>query len=137
MATKRRAPAKKDILESGTIKRAEEIVNNDENIPPIVKDSLKALKSEIENLRTVNKGHDSKVTQSLNKPADKGHHPAVTGLSIGGAKEVLDYIFGMGVAGDAATLGFLALPAIDGGITAMIATAAAFLAKGSGEKKKK
>ena len=104
MATKRRAPAKKDILESGTIKRAEEIVNNDENIPPIVNDSLKALKSEIENLRTVNKAHDSKVTQSLNKPADKGHHPAVTGLSIGGAKEVLDYIYGMGFAIDAATL---------------------------------
>ena len=137
MATKGKMPAKRDILESGIIKRADEIVSHDGNIPPIVKDSLKALKSEIENLRTVNKAHDSKVTQSLNKPADKGHHPAVTGLSIGGAKEVLDYIFGMGFAGDAATLGFLALPAIDGGITAMIATAAAFLARGSGEKKKK
>ena len=137
MATKRRAPAKRDILESGVIKKAEEIVSRDENIPPIVKDSLKALKSEIVNLRIIARTHGSRVVQSTNKPVNEGSHPAVTGLSIGGAKEVLDYIFGMGFAGDAATLGFLALPAIDGGITAMIATAAAFLAKGSGEKKKK
>ena len=137
MATKRRPPAKRDILESSTVKRAEEIVSHDENIPPIVKDSLRVLKNEIENLRSVNKAHGGQIPSGSNKPADKGHHPAVTGLSIGGAKEVLDYIFGMGFAGDAATLGFLALPAIDGGITAMIATAAAFLAKGSGEKKKK
>ena len=137
MATKRRAPAKRDILESSTVKRAEEIVSHDENIPPIVKDSLKALKNEIENLRSVNKAHGSRTPQNLNKPVDKGHHPAVTGLSIGGAKEVLDYIFGMGFAGDTATLGFLELPAINGGITAIIATVAAFLAKGSGKKKKK
>ena len=41
MATKRRPPAKRDILESSTVKRAEEIVSHDENIPPIVKDSLR------------------------------------------------------------------------------------------------
>ena len=60
-----------------------------------------------------------------------GHHPAITGLSIGGAKEVLDYVFGIGFKGDTDTIGFLALPFIDGGITALIATIAAFLAKGS------
>ena len=43
----------------------------------------------------------------------------------------------MGFAGDTVTLGFLDLPAINGGITAIIATVAAFLAKGSGEKNKK
>ena len=137
MAIKRNTPPKRDILESGIIKRADEIVSNSKNISPIVKNSLTALKSEIEKLRAINKAHSSRTPHNLNKPADKGHHPAVTGLSIGGAKEVLDYIFGMGFAGQYATLGFLALPAIDGGITAIIATAAAFLAKGSGEKKKK
>ena len=137
MAIKRNTPPKRDILESGIIKRADEIVSNSKNISPIVKNSLTALKSEIEKLRAINKAHTSRTSHNLNKPDDKGHHPAVTGLSIGGAKEVLDYIFGMGFAGQYTTLGFLALPAIDGGITAMIATAAAFLAKGSGEKKKK
>ena len=137
MATKKRLPVKRDILESGVIKKAEEIVSRDENIPPIVKDSLKALKSEIVNLRIIARTHGSRAVQSPNKPADEGYHPAVTGLSIGGAKEVLDYIFGMGFAGDTATLGFLELPAINGGITAIIATVAAFLAKGSGKKKKK
>ena len=137
MAIKRNTPPKRDILESGTVKRAEEIINYDENVPPIVKDSLKALKSEIVNLRIIARTHGSRVVQSTNKPVNEGSHPAVTGLSIGGAKEVLDYIFGMGFAGDTATLGFLDLPAINGGITAIIATVAAFLAKGSGKKKKK
>ena len=130
MTTKRKVPAKRDILESSSVKRAEEIVSQDENIPPIIKDSLIVLKSEIEKIRVVNKAHENRTSSGSKKLADKGHHPAVTGLSIGGAKEVLDYIFGGGFAGDVATLGVLALPAIYGGITAMIATAAAFLAKG-------
>jgi len=137
MNTSRGSLAKKDILESGTVKRAEEIISYDENIPPIVKDSIKVLKNEIESLRTINRTHGSGTLQHSNKPVNEGLHPAVTGLSIGGAKEVLDYIFGMGFAGDTVTLGFLDLPAINGGITAIIATVAAFLAKGSGEKNKK
>ena len=131
MATKRKSPPKRDILESSTIKRAEDIVSRDENIPPIVKDSLRVLKSEIENLRVANKNKENNRTSGSLKTKETGHHPAVTGLSIGGAKEVLDYIFAMGFEGDSATLGFLALPFIDGGITAMVATAAAFLARGS------
>ena len=46
MNTSRGSLAKKDILESGTVKRAEEIISYDENIPPIVKDSIKVLKNE-------------------------------------------------------------------------------------------
>lgn len=137
MNTSRGSLAKKDILESGTVKRAEEIISYDENIPPIVRDSIKVLKNEIESLRIINRTHGSGSLQRSHKPVNEGSHPAVTGLSIGGAKEVLDYIFGMGFAGDTATLGFLALPAINGGITAIIATVAAFLAKGSGGKNKK
>ena len=48
MAIKRNTPPKRDILESGIIKRADEIVSNSKNISPIVKNSLTALKSEIE-----------------------------------------------------------------------------------------
>ena len=36
MTTKRKVPAKRDILESRSVKRAEEIVSQDENIPPII-----------------------------------------------------------------------------------------------------
>jgi len=58
----------------------------------------------------------------------------VTGLSIGGAKEVLDYILAIAVEGDKIGQGLLELPFIDGGITAIIATAAAWLAKGNKKK---
>ena len=138
MATKRRSPAQKDILESSTITRADEVLRNSaaggENIPPIIGDAIRVLKQEISTLRFQSAGKGALIPSKGVKPDSPPTHPAVTGLSIGGAKEVLDYILDIGAAGDKVAQGFLELPFIDGGITAIIATCAAFFAKGSRSK---
>ena len=138
MATKRRAPAQKDILESSTITRADEVLRNSaaggENIPPIIADAIRVLKQEISTLRFQSAGKGALIPSKGVKPATPPTHPAVTGLSIGGAKEVIDYILAVAVEGDRIGQGLLELPFIDGGITAIIATVAAWLATG---KKKK
>ena len=138
MATKRRSPAQKDILESSTITRADEVLRNSaaggENIPPIIADAIRVLKQEISTLRFQSAGNGALIPSKGVKPATPPTHPAVTGLSIGGAKEVIDYILAVAVEGDRIGQGLLELPFIDGGITAIIATVAAWLATG---KKKK
>ena len=138
MATKRRSPAQKDILESSTITRADEVLRNSaaggENIPPIIGDAIRVLKQEISTLRFQSAGKGALIPSKGVKPTTPPTHPAVTGLSIGGAKEVIDYILAVAVEGDRIGQGLLELPFIDGGITAIIATVAAWLATG---KKKK
>ena len=138
MATKRRSPAQKDILESSTITRADEVLRNSaaggENIPPIIGDAIRVLKQEIATLRFQSAGKGALIPSKGVKPDSPPTHPAVTGLSIGGAKEVIDYILAGAVEGDRIGQGLLELPFIDGGITAIIATVAAWLATG---KKKK
>ena len=96
MATKRRSPAQKDILESSTITRADEVLRNSaaggENIPPIIADAIRVLKQEISTLRFQSAGKGGLIPSKGVKPDSPPTHPAVTGLSIGGAKEVIDYI---------------------------------------------
>ena len=138
MATKKRSVTKKDILESSTVTRADEVLRNSaaggENMPPIIADAIRVLKQEISTLRFQSAGKGALIPSKGVKPVAPPTHPAVTGLSIGGAKEVIDYILAVAVEGDRIGQGLLELPFIDGGITAIIATVAAWLATG---KKKK
>ena len=124
-----------DVLESRTVEAANELIDGEHahEVPLVVKTAYEAVKKEIRRLQRM-KSEMPALPGSIAKkktPESNGAHPAVTGLSIGGAKEVIDYVFGIGFGSDTATMGFLALPFIDGGITALIATIAAFLAKGS------
>ena len=138
MATKRKSVAQRDVLESATITRAEAVLKDSaaggESIPPIIGDAIRVLKQEIATLRFQGASKGGQTPSKSVKPVSSGTHPAVTGLSIGGAKEVLDYILAVAVEGDRIGQGLLELPFIDGGITAIIATVAAWLATG---KKKK
>ena len=138
MATKRRSVAQRDVLESPTITRAEAVLKDSaaggESIPPIISDAIRILKQEIATLRFQGASKGGQIPSKAVKPVSSGTHPAVTGLSIGGAKEVLDYILAIAVEGDRIGQGFLELPFIDGGITAIIATTAAWLAKGNKKK---
>ncbi len=138
MATKRKSPAQKDILKSSTVTRADEVLRNSstggEGIPPIIADAIRVLKQEISTLRFQSAAKGGRIPSKAVKPAATPTHPAVTGLSIGGAKEVLDYILAIAVEGDRIGQGLLELPFIDGGITAIIATAAAWLATGNKKK---
>ena len=134
MATKRRSVAQRDVLESPTITRAEAVLKDSDTISPIISDAIRILKQEIATLRFQGTTKGGQTPSKSVKPVSSGTHPAVTGLSIGGAKEVLDYILAIAVEGDRIGQGFLELPFIDGGITAIIATAAAWLAKGNKKK---
>jgi hypothetical protein len=134
MATKRRSVAQRDVLESPTITRAEAVLKDSDTISPIISDAIRVLKQEITTLRFQGTTKGGQTPSKSVKPVSSGTHPAVTGLSIGGAKEVLDYILAIAVEGDKIGQGLLELPFIDGGITAIIATVAAWLAKGNKKK---
>ena len=134
MATKRRSVAQRDVLESPTITRAEAVLKDSDTISPIISDAIRVLKQEITTLRFQGTTKGGQTPSKSVKPVSSGTHPAVTGLSIGGAKEVLNYILAIAVEGDKIGQGLLELPFIDGGITAIIATAAAWLAKGNKKK---
>ena len=134
MATKRRSVAQRDVLESPTITRAEAVLKDSDTISPIISDAIRVLKQEITTLRFQGTMKGGQTPSKSVKPVSSGTHPAVTGLSIGGAKEVLDYILAIAVEGDKIGQGLLELPFIDGGITAIIATTAAWLAKGNKKK---
>ena len=108
-------------------------------VPMVVNDAWKELRREILDLRREVSRDEEKIkygttTHNKKQSGGEGHHPAVTGLTIGGGKEVVDYFLDIGAHGDKIAQGFLDLPFIDGGITAIIATCAAFFAKGSRKK---
>ena len=132
---------KVDVLTSRHMRLAEDYLEGDDGrgIPMVVKDSWKELRIEILGLRRELSRDEEKIkygtdTKKKTQSGGDGHHPAVTGLTIGGAKEVVDYIMDIGFHGDKIAQGFLDLPFIDGGITAIIATCAAFFAQGSRKK---
>ena len=132
---------KVDVLTSRHMRLAEDYLEGDDGrgIPMVVKDSWKELRIEILGLRRELSRDEEKIkygtdTKKKTQSGGDGHHPAVTGLTIGGAKEVIDYIMDIGFHGDKIAQGFLDLPFIDGGITAIIATCAAFFAQGSRKK---
>ena len=135
MATKKiKRHREVNVLESRRVESADDWIEGEHGheVPLVVRTAYEDVKREVRRLqrhKTETPALPSRATQPATKT--NGTHPAVTGLSIGGAKEVIDYIFGIGFKGDTATLGFLGLPFIDGGITALIATIAAFLAKGN------
>ncbi len=124
-----------DILESKKIESANAYIagKDGHQVPLVVRSAYEDVKREVWRLHHLKTGMPALPGSIAKKEASKsnGAHPAVTGLSIGGMNEVIEYVFGVGFEGDTATMGFLAVPFIDGGITALIATIAAFLAKGS------
>ena len=130
-----------DILESRHIRITEDYFDGEDGrkVPMVVKDAWKELRREILDLRREVSRDEEKIkygttTKKKTDSGGEGHHPAVTGLTIGGAKEVVDYLLDIGAHGDKIAQGFLDLPFIDGGITAIIATCAAFFARGSRKK---
>ena len=132
---------KPDVLNSRHIRITEDYFDGEDGrkVPMVVKDAWKELRREILDLRREVSRDEEKIkygttTHNKKQSGGEGHHPAVTGLTIGGAKEVVDYLLDIGAHGDKIAQGFLDLPFIDGGITAIIATCAAFFAKGSRKK---
>ena len=128
------APKKlKDVLHSSNVVRATELLRNDQDIHKAVKDGFFELKHEIV---------DSRLARQIakNKPDERknnGTHPAVTGLSVGGAKEVVDYFLALASTGDPYAQDLLAMSFVDGGLTALIATIAAWVTKPNKKGRKK
>ena len=121
-----------DILKSSKIVRAEQVMQSGD-VPPVVRDAHNELKSEVVKLRI-----SREIAAAKPKAADESStHPAVTGLSVGGAKEVIDWFLVLATEGDPYGTQLREMQFIDGGITAIIATVAAWITgKPKGKKKK-
>jgi hypothetical protein len=123
----------KDVLHSSNVVRATELLRNDQDIHKAVKDGFFELKHEIV---------DSRLARQIakNKPDERknnGTHPAAVGLSVGGAKEVVDYFLALASTGDPYAQDLLAMSFVDGGLTALIATIAAWATKPNKKGRKK
>ena len=118
-----------DVLDSRIVMQAEELLDSRteaHTVPRVMREGFLALRTELVRQRREKEMGHLDAKPAAKKKESKGTHPAITGLSIGGAKEVLDYIFLMGFEHDRKVLGLLELPFIDGAITALIATTAAW-----------
>ena len=120
-----------DILKSSKIVRAEQVMQSGD-VPPVVRDAPNELKSEVVKLRM-----SREIAAAKPKAADESStHPAVTGLSVGGAKEVIDWFLALATEGAPYGTQLREMQIIDGGITAIIATVAAWITGPKGKKKK-
>ena len=120
-----------DVLSSSKVVRAEQLLGSGD-VPPVVRDAHLELKSEIVKLRM-----NREIAAAKPKADDSSTHPAVTGLSVGGAKEIIDYF--LLIATESAPIGrdLLGMSFVDGGITAIIATVAAWVTTKPKKHKKK
>ena len=115
----------KDVLRSSNVVRAQELLSTDQDIHKAVKDGFFELQHEIVGMRMARQ-------IAKNKPDERkanGPHPAAVGLSVGGAKEVVDYFLALASTGDPYAQDLLAMSFVDGGLTALIATIAAWATK--------
>ena len=123
---------KLNILESRVIEKADDFLDGEEGYktPSSISFAYRELKKEVRRLQRIS---DDRPATPIKKerPTDTGQHPAITGLSVGGAKELIDWVLAIATQGDKYGQEFLQLSFIDGGITAIIAGAAAWFAKGS------
>ena len=120
-----------DILRSSKIVRAEELMQSND-VPPIIRDAHQDLKSEIIKLRM-----SREIAAAKPVADDNSTHPAVTGLSVGGAKEIIDYFLLIATESDPIGRDLLEMSFVDGGITAVIATTAAWITRPIKKGKKK
>lgn len=120
-----------DVLSSSKVVRAEQLLGSGD-VPPVVRDAYLELKSEIVKLRM-----NREIAAAKPKPDDNATHPAVTGLSVGGAKEIIDYFLLIATESDPIGRDLLGMSFVDGGITAIIATVAAWITTKPKPKKKK
>ena len=120
-----------DVLSSSKVVRAEQLLGSGD-VPPVVRDAHLELKSEIVKLRM-----NREIAAAKPKSDDKATHPAVTGLSVGGAKEIIDYFLLIATESDPIGRDLLGMSFVDGGITAIIATVAAWITTKPKTKKRK
>ena len=122
----------KDVLQSSNVVRAQELLSTDQDIHKAVKDGFFELQHEIVGMRMARQIAKNKPDQRK----DNGTHPAVTGLSVGGAKEVVDYFLALASTGDPYAQDLLSMSFVDGGLTALIATIAAWITKPNKKSRK-
>ena len=120
-----------DVLSSSKVVRAEQLLGSGD-VPPVVRDAHLELKSEIVKLRM-----NREIAAAKPKSDDNATHPAVPGLSVGGAKEIIDYFLLIATESDPIGRDLLGMSFVDGGITASIATVAAWVTTKPKKHKKK
>ena len=123
----------KDVLQSSNVVRAQELLSTDQDIHKAVKDGFFELQHEIVGMRMARQIAKNKPDERKNN----GTHPAAVGLSVGGAREVLDYFLFLAATGDPYAKDLLGMSFVDGGLTALIATIAAWITKPNKKSRKK
>mgnify|MGYP003642833042 CR=1 FL=1 len=101
----------KDVLQSSNVVRAQELLSTDQDIHKAVKDGFFELQHEIVGMRMARQIAKNKPDQRK----DNGTHPAAVGLSVD----------------------LLSMSFVDGGLTALIATIAAWITKPNKKSRKK
>ena len=121
-----------DVLESRQVEAADNFIDGEHGheVPLIIKTAYEKVKQELRRLNRIQKQKDEEP-RVVKKKEQNGHHPAITGLSVGGFKELLDWMLAIATEGDKYGREFIELSFVDGGLTAIIAGFAAWLAKGS------
>ena len=120
----------KDVLHSSNVVRATALLRNDQDVHKAIKDGFFELKHEIVDSRMARQ-----IAKNKPEPEAKTTHPAAVGLSVGGAKEVVDYFLALASTGDPYAKDLLEMSFVDGGLTAIIATIAAWITKPKPKKK--
>ena len=122
-----------DVLDSRQIEAADNFLDGEHGheVPLVIKTAYENVKKELRRLGRIQKQKQEEPKRIKKENETAGHHPAITGLSVGGFKELVDWILAIATKGDKYGQEFLELSFVDGGITAIIAGFAAWLAKGS------
>ena len=122
-----------DVLASRQVEAADNFIAGEHGheVPLIIKTAYEKVKQELRRLNRIQKQKDEVPKVSKKQKEQNGHHPAITGLSVGGFKELLDWMLAIATEGDKYGREFIELSFVDGGLTAIIAGFAAWLAKGS------
>jgi len=117
------------------VRRAFEVVRDPAtDVPPVVVDALRELAAAKAEIASENAGAAGKAVRvrRVKKARMNGAAiPVAAGSAVGSITEVIQYIFDAGFAHDTTTLGFFKLPAIEGGITAVVTMLVTWVARHS------
>ena len=127
MATRKKP---NDVLRSSQIVRAEQVLRDDPDVPPIVRDAHQMLRAEI-----VSERMQREIDRAKPAPPDNYTHPAVTGVSVGGIKELCDYLLQLATEHDPVGRDLLNMSVVDGMIVAVISAGAAWITQPQKKRK--
>ena len=83
-----------DVLDSRQIEAADNFLDGEHGheVPLVIKTAYENVKKELRRLGRIQKQKQEEPKRIKKENETSGHHPAITGLSVGGFKELVDWI---------------------------------------------